>query len=169
MTPLPHSTAVHTWAIPSSTRASVNRSLEKFIQDHIRDRISFAVETTVRSTIALEQAQQARDAGFYTTMSYIATADQKINLNRVAIRSEGGGHAASEKTLLSIRNKSFANMNVAIASVGTALDELTVYDNSINGKNMSRAFALNYSSRKSLSNRPRPYSTLSRTLFFSRC
>jgi predicted ABC-type ATPase len=46
--------------IPPEIRAEANRDCELFIADHIRARKSFAVETTLRTRKALEQARQAR-------------------------------------------------------------------------------------------------------------
>ena len=43
--------------IPTSVRAAVNREFEEFVQGSIRAGISFALETTLRSTITFEQAR----------------------------------------------------------------------------------------------------------------
>ena len=44
---------------------------EAFVLDHIARSESFAVETTLRSQAAIEQARQARSAGFETRMIFI--------------------------------------------------------------------------------------------------
>jgi hypothetical protein len=61
----------------------VNLDFRNFIADHIRLRESFAVETTLRSDVAIKQAKEAKDAGFRTEMYYIATENISINLERV--------------------------------------------------------------------------------------
>ena len=50
--------------IPLETREQVNREFEAFIRDHIRDGASFALETTLRSTITFEQIAAADRNGF---------------------------------------------------------------------------------------------------------
>jgi hypothetical protein len=42
--------------IPRSVRSSVQRECERFIEDHIARRVSFAVETTLRTAISMSQA-----------------------------------------------------------------------------------------------------------------
>ena len=58
--------------IPLEVRSQVNREFEEFIRDHIEERVSFALETTLRSSITFEQASAARRAGFETEMHYVA-------------------------------------------------------------------------------------------------
>jgi len=67
-------------------RATVNREFEAFIRDHIRQRISFAFETTLRSGITFEQIDDAIQAGFSVIMLYLGTDDPQINLDRIAVR-----------------------------------------------------------------------------------
>ncbi len=127
-------------SIPQSVRDEVNKRFERFIRDHIESGRSLAIETTLRSTVALNQAQQARDLGFYVEMHYIATDTLEINLKRVMKRSDGGGHSAPISVLSNIREKSFQNLFVAINCVPNPLNELTVYDNSLDGEYMRVAF-----------------------------
>jgi predicted ABC-type ATPase len=126
-------------SIPQSVRSEINNRFERFIHDHIERGLSLAIETTLRSTIALDQAKQARDAGFYVEMHYIATETLEINLKRVMKRFDGGGHSAPIATLTDIREKSFRNLYTAINSVPSPLNELTIYDNSHDGEYMRPA------------------------------
>jgi len=45
--------------IPLEIRAAVNDEFERSVQEHIRQRKTFAIETTLRSDITFRQAQQA--------------------------------------------------------------------------------------------------------------
>ena len=127
-------------SIPLSVRTLINQHFERFIMEHIEQNLSFALETTLRTPIALTQAAQAREAGFYVVMNYIATESLEINLNRVAVRAEGGGHSAPPDVLERIWRSSYENLFKAINSVGQSLDELTIFDNSLDGHYMTRAF-----------------------------
>jgi predicted ABC-type ATPase len=50
--------------IPPSVRARAQRECEEFIDHHLAERKSFAVETTLRSGVAIEQATRAQRASF---------------------------------------------------------------------------------------------------------
>lgn len=121
-------------SIPQAIRYEVNRRFERFIQDHIDTGRSLAIETTLRSTIALDQAKQARMAGFYVEMHYIATAALEINVQRVIKRSEAGGHSAPVSVLTDIRERSYRNLYSAVNGIPEPLNEITIYDNSHDGE-----------------------------------
>jgi hypothetical protein len=55
-------------AIPRDVRRAVAKECERFVLDHIERRESFAVETTLRTTAAIDQAELARKNGFATEM-----------------------------------------------------------------------------------------------------
>jgi predicted ABC-type ATPase len=112
--------------IPKQIRAIVNREFEVFVAESIENRISFAMETTLRTAITFEQAERARAAGLTTEMRYLALRDFAMHLERVKIRADAGGHSASEATLRSTYRSSLANFPRAIAE----MDNLWVYDNS---------------------------------------
>jgi len=50
--------------IPLSIRAIVNREFEEFVHANIRSGNSFALETTLRSSIRFDQAKLAKENGF---------------------------------------------------------------------------------------------------------
>jgi len=81
-------------SISPEIRAQVRRQLEKFIADHIHDRRSFAYETTLRTAITFTQADEARANGFLTVLLYVALDDVELNISRVAVRADRGGHSA---------------------------------------------------------------------------
>jgi predicted ABC-type ATPase len=129
----------------------VNVDFAAFIAERIQRHESFALETTLRTDIALLQAAQARRAGFRTTMFYISTENIAVNLRRIIARAQGGGHSAPEETLRKIHAGSYATLSLAIAGVGEALDQLTVFDNSKQGQYLKPVFRLTASSNGILS------------------
>ncbi len=60
-------------AIPRHVRRAVARECERFVHSHIETGRSFAVETTLRTKAAIDQAQLARTRGFATEMIFVAT------------------------------------------------------------------------------------------------
>ncbi len=101
--------------IRSSLRAQVAAECQSFIEQHIADRASFAVETTLRSDAAIRQAEAANAAGFSTFLFFLATGDVGLNLERIAARGRKGGHSSPEEDIRSIFAASMANLPRAIS------------------------------------------------------
>jgi DNA replication protein DnaC/predicted ABC-type ATPase len=97
---------------------------EPTVFDHVRRRVSFAVETTLRTTAAIEQAELARKSGFATEMRFVATDSIAENIARVLQRAQAGGHGASEREIRAIHLASVANLPRAV----TAFERVRVYD-----------------------------------------
>src|SRR5580658_8059544 len=83
-------------AIPRGVRRSVAKECERFVLDHIDGGRSFAVETTLRTSAAIDQARLATAHGFATDLIFVATESVAENIARVLQRAQGGGHGASE-------------------------------------------------------------------------
>lgn len=113
-------------AIPGTIRAQAQQECEQFINDCTARRTSFAVETTLRTTAAIEQAERARVAGFAIKMIFVATDDVRTNVLRVVRRGLDGGHSAPAKRIADIYQQSLANLPRALA----ILDEVVLYDSS---------------------------------------
>ncbi|MBI2392255.1 MAG: zeta toxin family protein [Deltaproteobacteria bacterium] len=114
-------------AIPRGVRRAVAKECERFVLDHIARRRSFAVETTLRTTAAIEQAELASNSGFATEMRFVATDSIAENVARVLQRAQAGGHGASEREIRAIQQASIANLRKAIA----AFERVRVYDSTV--------------------------------------
>ena len=77
-------------AIPREIRRAVAKECERFVLDHIEHGRSFAVETTLRTTAAIGQAELAHKAGFATQMRFVATDSIAENVTRVLQRAQAG-------------------------------------------------------------------------------
>jgi predicted ABC-type ATPase len=119
--------------ISKSIRAIVGPICEKFIQDHIAAGKDFATETTLRSTIVLNQMKQAHEAGFDVRFRYVSVDSISTSIDRVANRADLGGHSGSEDTVRDIRTKSFGNFSRVLDELGKTVDFLSLYDNSAFG------------------------------------
>jgi predicted ABC-type ATPase len=114
-------------AIPRDVRRAVAKECERFVLDHIERGQSFVVETTLRTTAAIDQAMLAKRHGFIPDMHFIATDSIDENVARVIQRAQAGGHGASEREIRAIHHASIANLAVAIA----AFDRVRIYDSTI--------------------------------------
>jgi predicted ABC-type ATPase len=111
-------------AIPRDVRRAVAKECERLVLDHIDHGRSFAVETTLRTPAAIEQAGLARKSGFATEMRFVATDSIAENVARVLQRAQAGGHGASEREIRAIHQASVANLRSAVV----AFDRVRVYD-----------------------------------------
>jgi len=113
-------------AIPRAVRSAVAKECERFVLRHIQEGRSFAVETTLRTLVAVRQADAAHKRGFTTRMRFLATATPDTNFERVLLRAQSGGHAASELEVRATYDASLANLAHAIK----VFDSCRVYDTS---------------------------------------
>lgn len=113
--------------IPPDLRRQAQRECEAFVESAIASSQSFAVETTLRSTAALTQAERARAHGFTTDLVYFCTEDVGENIERVIGRAWTGGHSAPAEEIRDIYAKSLTNLTAARVRFDTA----ELYDTSI--------------------------------------
>ncbi len=116
--------------IPRAVRAAVNREFEEFVHGSIRAGASFALETTLRSTITFEQARLAKENGFRVSMFYVALDSVERHIERVMRRAARGGHSASESTLRRIHASSLGNLPTALSPEKSGIEIIQIYDNS---------------------------------------
>ena len=112
--------------ISLATRQRVNKEFEDFVISHIKDKRSFAIETTLRTDVTLIQAELAKQAGFQTIMIYVCAGDFENCVKRVIARGLAGGHTAPVDVLRNIFTASLRNLRRAIHEI----DYIRVYDNS---------------------------------------
>lgn len=112
--------------IPPEIRRRAQEECERFVQEHIRTGAGFATETTLRTAVAIKQAQQAKEAGFFTSLVYVATGDAELNVERIRQRGLAGGHSAPPDIIRGICAQSLGNIATALL----VFDRCEVYDNS---------------------------------------
>ena len=116
--------------IPLSIRAIVNREFEQFVHANIRSGNSFALETTLRSSITFDQARLAQENGFRVIMRYVALETPELRIERVLQRAARAGRSASETTLKRIHSNSLRNLPTALVPAESGIESVRVYDNS---------------------------------------
>lgn len=123
--------------IPAAVRARAGAECQSFIEEHIASKASFAVETTLRTQIAIEQAITAKGAGFRTIMLFITTEDVRINIARIAARGFLGGHSSGAEEIRRIYDASMANLPHAIA----AFHRVMCFDNTAHSQRPARVLS----------------------------
>jgi predicted ABC-type ATPase len=111
-------------AISREVRRAVAKECELFVRKHIEEGLSFAVETTLRTTAAVDQAALARKHDFVTQLRFVATDSIADNIARVLQRAQAGGHGASERDIRAIHEASIANLGRAL----DVFERARVYD-----------------------------------------
>lgn len=112
--------------IPPAIREKAGNECQVFVDEHIRVLKSFATETTLRTTVAIDQAIRAKAAGFSTSIIYVGTGDAEINVERVRRRGLAGGHSATPDAIRENYARSLGNLPAALL----AFDQADTYDNS---------------------------------------
>jgi predicted ABC-type ATPase len=118
-------------------RARIGAECRSFIEQHIADGVSFAVETTLRTDAAIRQAEAANSAGFTTFLFVLATEDVRLSIQRIAVRGRMGGHSSPEADIRSIFAASMANLPRAVA----VFSHVECFDNSQHGAIRVRVLA----------------------------
>lgn len=93
---------------------------------HLRERRSFAIETTLSGKNYLQMMLAAKQAGFLVTLVYIGTMDVEINIARVARRVILGGHSVPEHDIRRRYERSLAHLPIAVSRA----DHTILLDNS---------------------------------------
>lgn len=93
----------------------------------LTDNSSFAFETVLSTPGNVSLLQKAKAGGFNIKAHIVVTETSDINVDRVKIRAEEGGHDVPEN---SIRDRYLRSMKLQ-AIILEISDDVTVYDNSI--------------------------------------
>jgi predicted ABC-type ATPase len=96
------------------------------IQQHLKNRRTFAVETTLSGKVYLQTMLEARNLGFHVSLIYVGTSDVRINLGRVAQRVELDGHNVPEADIRRRYRRSLNNLLIAVRRA----DLVILFDNS---------------------------------------
>ena len=87
---------------------------------------SFTFETVLSTDRNLKLLQKAKDNGYFIRCIYILTADPKINVYRVEIRTDFGGHSVPKDKIISRYGKALD----LIPELLKVCDICHIYDNS---------------------------------------
>lgn len=109
----------------------VNSYVASILTDYLRTVCiesgqSFTFETVMSSPDKLAVLQRAKDAGFRIYLYYVATEDPSINVERVQLRMQSGGHSVPTDKIIERYYRSLAYLFDAIR----LSDRAYLFDNS---------------------------------------
>ena len=114
------------------TLASDNSDIEagkqvlRQAEEHIAERQSFTVETTLSGSTYLKMTARAKEAGFSIMVVFVGTTSVEINIERVKARVEMGGHDVPEEDQRRRYPRTLANMKKLLPKADLAV----ILDNS---------------------------------------
>ena len=113
-------------SMPETFTIEAARRVLTSAKEHVENRLSFAVETTLSGKGYLQMMLDARKRGFEILLVYIGTKNVEINLARIRDRVMAGGHNVPEPDVRRRYQRSFANLPTAIRRA----DHTILFDNS---------------------------------------
>ena len=93
----------------------------------LKDKRSFAFETTLASKTFTRLIGRAQSAGYQVTLLYVALPSARLAKRRVARRFKEGGHTIPENV---IERRFYRSLDNLMHRYRTVVDEWFVYDNS---------------------------------------
>jgi predicted ABC-type ATPase len=97
------------------------------VQRHIEEGESFVYETVLSHPSKLDIVREAKEKGYTVVSYFVCTKSPKINVERVAMRVEQGGHDVPKDKIISRYHRSVENGK----ELKALSDEFYAFDNSL--------------------------------------
>lgn len=111
----PDEFAVKTGSVISGARATLERRKQL-----LQNKTSFVTETTLSGKSALKLLDDAKKAGFRTTLLYVGTDNPRLNVGRVKFRVIHGGHDVPTTDIVRRYHASMKNLPIAVQKANIA-------------------------------------------------
>lgn len=99
---------------------------EKMRNGLVEQRSSFTFETVLSTDRNIKLLQKAKDKGYFIRCIYVLTADSKINVARVKVRVDSGGHDVPKDKIISRYDRAL----LLVPELLNICDICHIYDNS---------------------------------------
>ncbi len=101
---------------------SLNSYIASVIAAYLTDLLlktdqSFCLETVMSHQSKIEILKKANKAGFKTYLYFVCTENRELNVERVKLREEAGGHGVPEDKIKSRYDRSLSHLQSAIENV----------------------------------------------------
>ncbi len=110
----------HTYPIESAKQAL------KMYNEALETKLNICLESTLSGHGTMQRIITTKQLGYKTVAYYIGLNSVELNLQRIALRVENGGHNIKEQTVRRRYNESASNL----CKIYSYLDELHIIDNS---------------------------------------
>jgi predicted ABC-type ATPase len=111
---------------PERVALQAGRLARRRMDELLRERHSFAVETTLSGQLHLQDVNRAKAEGWSVGVVYVGLKNASLALERVRQRTLEGGHDVPEHDIRRRYERSLINLGV----IGQIIDSLMVFDNS---------------------------------------
>ncbi len=98
---------------------------EELREDAVTRKADFTFETVMSTDRNIKLLKKAKENGFFIRCIYVLTADPKINITRVKVREQSGGHGVPEDKIVSRYQAALALIPELIG----LCDIMHIYDN----------------------------------------
>ncbi|QDT15276.1 zeta toxin family protein [Alienimonas californiensis] len=112
---------------PDAEAFAAGRILLEAMDEYVRDRLDFAVETTLSGRTLAKRLQGMRAAGYQVTLFFLSVPAAEFSMERVSRRVAAGGHDIPPETLRRRHNATIQNFFRLYRPLA---DDWTLYDNS---------------------------------------
>lgn len=111
---------------PGQAAVAAGREVILRMREYIRERESFAIETTLAGRRTLAAIKSASEAGFAVRLVYICLDNSERCIRRVQERAAQGGHDVADADVRRRYDRSLTNLSKVLRFVTQAV----IYDNS---------------------------------------
>ena len=122
---------------PEKAALQAGRLARRRMDELLRERRSFAVETTLSGHLHLQDANRAKSEGWNFGVLYVGLSSARLCMKRVRRRTLAGGHDVPEHDIRRRYGRSLANLGI----IGPIAETLLVFDNS--SKNLKMVLVAN--------------------------
>lgn len=112
---------------PETAAFRAGRLMLEELHEKVRQRKSFAFETTLSGRTYVKMLQECRNSGYYISLAFLSLPTADMAVARVAARVAQGGHNVPEKD---IRRRFEAGLNNFHQVYKQIADAWTLYDSS---------------------------------------
>lgn len=113
---------------PESAAVAAGRQAIQLGRDYLKNKQSFAVETTLSGNTYINIMQRAKQEGYEINLIFVGIDDVNMNVKRVKERVVNGGHNVPEEDIRRRYGRAMENLPVALELA----DNTTIFDNSTN-------------------------------------
>jgi predicted ABC-type ATPase len=111
---------------PEKAALRAGRLARRRMDDLLKERRSFAVETTLSGQLHFQDVNRAKTEGWNIGLVYVGLTSPRLALERVHQRTLAGGHNVPEHDIRRRYERSLVNLG----AIGLIADALLVFDNS---------------------------------------